>query len=379
MIKTRRLTIAIGFTQTIAWATTYYIPATMAGAAAAEFGASRALMLGGFSLALLVTGLISPWVGRRIDRLGGRGVMAMSTLITAAGLTLMATGHSIPLWYLAWMITGVGMAMGLYDAAFGTLGRLLGNEARPAIVGVTLMAGFASTVGWPLGTYLVGHFGWREAVAAYAVIQLLIILPIVLIWVPPPGPALPPPPPKSGDVLGAAPRAFTWMAAHFMLRQAISSVISVHALVLLAGMGFGTAESVAAAALIGPAQVGSRLIDWFFGRKLNPMVAALASSMLLPASMLVLGAGLPAFVFTLIYGISNGIFTINRGTLPLYVFGPSGYAAMVGRLAMPSMIAASLAPTLIAPLISAWPANWVLSLLAALGMVALGCLLRLRR
>jgi hypothetical protein len=379
MFNTRRVTLAIGCTQTLAWATTYYIPATMAGAAAAEFGASRAVMLGGFSLALLVCGLCSPWVGRRIDRLGGRGVMAQGALITATGLGLMAMSRSIPIWYLAWMVTGIGMAMGLYDAAFGSLGRLLGKDARAAITGVTLMAGFSNTLGWPLGAWLVGAYGWRAAVASYAAMQVLVILPMVLSFVPRPGPALPPAPVPPGG--GAAPvdAAFFWMASHFMLRQAIASVISVHALVLLAGMGFGSAETVIAASLIGPAQVGSRVIDWFFGRRLNPMVAAMISSVLLPAAMLALGAGLPAFVFTLIYGISNGIYTINRGTLPLHLFGAAGYAARVGRLAMPAMIAAALAPTLIAPAISAWPTAWVMGLLAAFGVVALLCLLRLRR
>jgi predicted MFS family arabinose efflux permease len=276
------------------------------------------------------------------------------------------------------MITGIGMSMGLYDAAFGTLGRLLGKDARGAITGVTLMAGFSNTLGWPLGAWLVGAYGWRVAVASYAVTQILVILPVLLIFVPKPGPpvAAPQIEPRQGEA--PADPKFFWMAAHFMLRQAISSVISVHALVLLAGMGFGTAETVLAASLIGPAQVGSRVIDWFYGRRLNPMVAAIISSVLLPTAMLALGAGLPAFVFTLVYGISNGIFTINRGTLPLYVFGATGYAARVGRLAMPAMIAAALTPTLITPLILAWPTSWVMGVLAAFGAAALLCLLRLR-
>jgi MFS family permease len=378
MTSTRRLTLAIGFTQTLAWATTYYVPATMVGAAADDLGVSRTLLLGGFSLALLVTGLCSPWVGRRIDRLGGRGVLAIASVVTAVGLGLMAASPNVPVWYVAWMITGLGMAMGLYDAAFGTVGRLLGAQARPAIVGVTLLAGFASTLGWPFGTWMVAHVGWRESVALYAVLQIVVILPVTLIFVPRAGAAATA---KAVDAAGTPPppRAFRWLAIYFTLRAAINSVVSVHALVLLAGMGFSPAASVAAATLIGPAQVGSRVLDWFFGRELNPMVAAVVGAVLLPVAALALIGGGPAMVFTLLYGMSNGILTISRGTLPLHVFGASGYAARMGRLAMPAMLASALTPTLIAPLIAIWPAAWVTALLGVVSVMALGCLAMIRR
>ena len=177
--NTRRMTVAIGFTQTLAWATTFYVPATMVGPASADLGVSSTILLGGFSLALLVTGLMSPWVGRRIDRVGGRGVLAISTVVTASGLFVMAAVPHVIAWYAAWMVVGVGMAMGLYDAAFGTIGRLMGAEARPYIVGVTLMAGFASTIGWPMGVWLAAHVGWRVALGGYAVLQVAVLLPII--------------------------------------------------------------------------------------------------------------------------------------------------------------------------------------------------------
>jgi MFS family permease len=380
MIHTRRLTLAIGFTQTLAWATTYYIPATMAVLAAAEFGVSRSLLIGGFSLGLLVCGLVSPAVGRWIEKHGGRGVLAAAPLVTAAGLVALALSPNVVGWYLGWMVMGAGMALGLYDAAFGTIGRLLGHAARPAIVGVTLMAGFASTIGWPAGTYLVGNFGWRAAIGAYAAVQLLVILPVILTFVPRVDAvatvavqhaAQDLPPPK--------PRAFFWLAAYFTLRSAINSAVFVHLLVLMQGMGFGLEVSVAAAALIGPSQVGARVLDWFFGRGLSPMLAAIIGASVLPISVIALMFGLPAPIFTIGFGASNGIFTISRGTLPLIVFGPSGYAARVGLLARPAMFASALAPTLFAPLVIAWPALWVVILLGALGLTAFGCLLMLRR
>ncbi len=380
MIATRRLTFAIGITQTLAWATTYYVPATMAGPAASEFGLSRAVLIGGFTLGLLMSGLASPAIGRYIDRVGGRSVLIVAPMVTATGQLILAASPGIVAWYAGWLVVGLGMAMGLYDAAFGTIGRLLGARARPTIVGVTLMAGFASTIGWPSGTYLVAHYGWRVAMLCFAAVQLLVILPVVAAFVPRADPL-----PEVAATSRARPvadlprHAFLWMAGYFTLRSAVNSAVFVHTLVLLDGMGFSQRTAILAASLIGPAQVGARVIDWFAGRNLSPMISAIAGAVTLPVSVAALLLGLPAPVFTVGFGMANGIFTITRGTLPLHVFGPDGYAAMVGRLARPSQIASALAPTLLAPLIGVWPAMWVMALLGLTGLLAVCCLMMLRR
>ncbi len=374
----RRLTLALGVTQTLAWASTYYIPATMIGPASQTFGVSRTVLLGGFSLAMLVCGLCSPAVGRRIDRFGGRGVLAGSAVVTAAGLLAMAAAPAVWAWYGAWVLVGLGMAMGLYDATFATIGRLLGAQARPAIVGVTLMAGFSSSLGWPVGTWLAAQYGWRVSVACYAVMQLVVILPISWLLVPRAGPVAVP---ASGTETGPAPRAgsFAVMAAYFTLRAAITAIISVHALTLLEGLGASTEQAVLAATLIGPSQVASRVLDWRFGRGFNPMVAALTGTVLLPLGFLTLVLRGPFLLFGLLYGMSNGILTITRGTLPLHVFGPHGYGGRLGRIALPSMIVSALAPTLLSPLIDIWPAAWVVWVVGGIGAVSLGLLLVLRR
>jgi MFS family permease len=372
------LTLALGLTQTLAWATTYYVPATMVGAAAQEFGVSRTVLLGGFSGGMLVCGVCSPWVGRRIDRFGGRGVLAASAIVTAAGLLAMAAAPAVWAWYGAWMLVGFGMAMGLYDAAFATVGRLLGGQARPVIVGVTLMAGFSSSLGWPVGTWLVSQHGWRVSVACYAVLQLAVILPVSWLLVPRAGPVVAQ---AAGADAAPLPRAgsFLVMATYFTLRAAITAVISVHALALLEGLGASTEQAVLAATLIGPSQVASRVLDWRFGRGFNPMVAALTGTVLLPLGFLALVLGAPFPLFGLLYGMSNGILTITRGTLPLHVFGPHGYGGRLGRIAMPSMIVSALAPTLLSPLIETWPATWVILVVGGVGVVSLGLLMILRK
>ncbi|MGH7051919.1 MAG: MFS transporter, partial [Acetobacteraceae bacterium] len=184
MLNTRRITLALGTVEVISWGVSFYLPAVITDPAAASLHASRIGIVGGFSLALLAAGLIAPHVGRRIDHIGGRQIVAASTLVIAAGLTLIAAAPDLILWYVGWTVLGCGMAAGLYDAAFATIGRLLGAGSAPAITGVTLIAGFASTIFWPLGVALLPVLGWRGLLFFYAGLQLAVNLPLVLWLVP---------------------------------------------------------------------------------------------------------------------------------------------------------------------------------------------------
>src|SRR3954471_6604209 len=196
------VTTALGATQILAWGSSYYLPAVLAKPVAADTGWPLPWVVGGLSLGLLVAGLVSPRGGRAVERTGGRPVLALSSALLAAGLAGMGLAPSLPAYLAAWAVVGLGMGAGLYDAAFATLGRLYGREARGAITNLTLFGGFASTVCWPLSAFLVGALGWRGACLAYAGLQLGLALPAhlallprepppVAIAAPPGGPALP--------------------------------------------------------------------------------------------------------------------------------------------------------------------------------------------
>jgi len=176
-MKTTRqlpLILALGTTQTLAWASSYYIPAILADPIARDLGISANWVFAAFSASLVLSALLGPRIGRQIDLVGGRSVLAISNLTLAAGLLLLGLASSIPLLVAAWLLLGIGMTCGLYDAAFGALGRIYGDTARRAITGITLMAGFASTIGWPLSAYGLAQFGWRETCFAWATAHILI-------------------------------------------------------------------------------------------------------------------------------------------------------------------------------------------------------------
>ena len=156
-MTTGRVTVvaALGTTQTIAWASSYYMPAILGAPIASALHLPRSVFFGLFSGALLLSAVVGPTVGRLIDRHGGRHMLAASNLFIAAGLLILAAAHSLAGLVIAWTALGVGIGMGLYDPAFATLTWLYGRDARSSITGITLIAGFASTIGWPLTAVLL--------------------------------------------------------------------------------------------------------------------------------------------------------------------------------------------------------------------------------
>jgi MFS family permease len=179
-----RVVGALGISQTLAWASSYYLPAIIADPIAADLHLPRSWVFAAFSGALLLSAVFGPAVGRAIDMRGGRGVLVLSNFIFATGLTLLAAANGTIGLALAWAVLGLAMALGLYDSAFATLTGLYGREARGAITGVTLMAGFASTVGWPITTLLTDALGWREACLVWAALHMTLGLPLNRFLVP---------------------------------------------------------------------------------------------------------------------------------------------------------------------------------------------------
>ncbi len=376
-----RLGAVLGINQTISWGTTFYLPAIVATPVAASFGRSGFETMGAFTWALLLAGACSPQVGKWIDRHGGRGALLASILVIAAGQAVLALSHGLVLWYLGWTIIGLGMSMGLYDAAFATVGGLLGQEAGPVITGITLVAGFASTVFWTLGAASIGILGWRGLLFGYAGLMLAVNLPMIWLLIPPA-----PPREKQAAETGGLPkspsqrRALVLLGAFFALRWFITSALAVNALTLFQGIGLTAGQAVGIAALIGPGQVAGRLLEYGIGSRVDILVKARIAAALLPlgTALLLLGGPTAATGFALLYGMSNGVMTINRGTLPLAIFGPRGYASLLGWLAVPVLVAQATAPALTAPLISALPALTVLLLSGCAAAAAVLFLMPLR-
>ncbi|EKS29868.1 MFS transporter [Afipia felis] len=373
-----RIVVPLGITQTLAWASSYYLPAILADPIARDLGLTANWIFGAFSAALVISGLLGPRIGRQIDLVGGRWVLSGSNIILAAGLVALAFTHSVAMLLFAWLLLGIGMGLGLYDAAFGALGRIFGQSARSAITGVTLFAGFASTIGWPLTSLGLGAIGWRETCLAWAAIHIAIGLPLNLIFIPKAAPH------DSLAVNSSKPsipmdRTMILLAFVFAAAWTVTGAMAAHFPRILEAAGASPSQAILAGALIGPAQVAARIAEAGFLSRYHPLISTRLACLAHPIGAAFVGifGGPAAMALAILHGAGNGILTIARGTLPLAIFGPQNYAYRLGILGAPSRVAQAIAPFAFGILIE-YIGTGVLIISSALSLSALAALLLLR-
>jgi MFS family permease len=370
---------ALGTSQTLAWASSYYLPAVLADPISAGIGVPPSWVFAAFSTALLIAAITGPRVGRMIDRHGGRGVLVFSNVVLASGLAALACASGPVSLFIAWAILGIGMALGLYDAGFATLTALYGVDARGPITGITLFAGFASTLSWPLSSFLDDAAGWRGTCLVWAALNLFLGLPVNRFLVPRPAPPVRAPHAGAAAV-GWKPRremlliAFVFAAAWF-----VTGSMAAHLPRLLEVAGATPFAAIAAAALVGPAQVAARIVEFVILRRINPLVSARLAATLHPIGVASLGfmGAAGAVPFAVLYGAGNGLLTIARGTVPLAIFGPHAYGERTGLIGAPARAAQALAPLTFGLLLNAMGLGAVV-ISAGLCLAALTALLFLR-
>jgi MFS family permease len=338
------------------------------------------VFFGLFSGALLLSAVVGPPVGRLIDRQGGRILLAASNLVIAAGLVILAAAHGITGLVIAWAVLGVGIGMGLYDPAFAALTWLYGREARSAITGITLIAGFASTIGWPLSAVLLHEFGWRAACLIWAGLNILIAAPLNWLSLLRHGGSAALPQAATASPAAVPPRAaMPILAFFFAATWFVQGAMAAHLPGLLEAAGASLTQAIAAAALVGPAQVGARLVEFGVLRSFHPIATARLAPVLHPigaALLVVLGA--PGIIaFAVLHGAGNGLITIAKGTLPLALFGPHGYGLRSGLLSVPARVLQSASPFLFGLLLDRVGITAV-GLSAGLCLAAFGSLFLLR-
>jgi MFS family permease len=379
--RQRLVTTALGITQIVGYGSSYYLPAVLAAPMADSVGLPVVWVFGAFSLAMALSALVGPWAGARVDAYGGRGVLMLSNLIFAAGLVTLSLAQGPVLLFAGWALIGLGMGTGLYETAFSTLAGIYSRDARSAITGVTLIGGFASTVGWPLSGVVLAAWGWREACLVWAALHLCLSLPLhaalpsrtATATAPETETASEAPQPPSPLALSLL--AFVFAAAWFN-----STAMAAHLPAVLQAAGASTAMAIAAGALIGPAQVAARLAEFGLLRQVHPLLSARLAAAAHPLAALILGlfGGPAAYAFALLHGAGNGILTVAKGTLPLALFGAAGYGQRLGWLNAPARFMQAAAPLAFGAALAAWGMQ-ALWLTAGLGIAATFALFLLRR
>ena len=381
----------MGLAQIIASAAAQYLPAVIAVQAASALNLPHVALFAGFSIALVISALLGPYAGRLVDRLGGRPVLMLSNIFFAVSLITLGFAQGLWTLVLAYVFMGLGLATGLFEVAFAALVRLFGREARTTITGLTLVAGFASFVGWTVSVYVEARYGWRGVCWFWALVHLCIGLPLHAMM-PTPSRILA----NMADIKPKAtepPKAITTnseditinpqqrrkeiivgvlLAYVFAANAFVGMGLMMHLPRLLQEMGVAVALAFTISSFVGPSQVVGRLIDYFYMQRWHPLISTRWAAACHPvaALLLIIFAGPIAFVFVLVHGIGNGILIIARGNLPLAIFGANGYGRRQGWLMMPAKLAQAAAPFLFGLALTQWGAH-ILWLTLALGLSVL--------
>ena len=355
-----RCILTLGLTQTISWASSYYLPAILAIPISKELGCPVSLVYAGFSLALVVSALVVPIAGKYVDAVGGKRILAVSSILFCISLFFLSTVQGTASLFFALGSLGVAMGTGLYSIAFASIVRFYGVASAPVIAGVTLFAGFASTLGWPLTQYFTEAFSWRQAVLFWSCVQLFLAFPLNLslpIGV------------KQGDSLTkettpadttiTPPRkekTLYLLASAFVFVSFCSAAMTSHMPKILQLHGATPLASLAAGMFLGPSQVFARILQLTLLRSVKPIQTAILGVLVIPfgaISMMFFGVGaLPLVGIT--HGFGNGIMTIVKGTLPLSLFGRAGYGQRQGWLFLPASIVEAFTPFIFSVCIDWW-------------------------
>ncbi|MGV8954361.1 MAG: arsenite efflux MFS transporter ArsK [Cypionkella sp.] len=362
---------ALGTTQIIGYGTLYYSFSILAPSIATDLGVAVEWIYGCISLALLAGGLISPWAGGLTDRYGAGRVMSLGSIGAGGALALCGLAGNTLMFLAGMVLVELASAFVLYATAFAFLAQTTGSRAPRSITYLTLIAGFASTIFWPLTAWLLRLMDWHQVYLLFAAINLSVCLPLHL-WLS-----------RFARIAAARPAltvaateptqvadgnlVFVLIVLGFSLAGFVSAATLFHMVPMLGRLGLGTA-SVWVATLLGPAQVASRLINMAFGRDLPATVLAVISAITMPLALGTLALTAPstagAMAFAIVFGVGSGLFSIVSGTLPLAIFGKAGFGKRLGWIGMGRLGLSALAPFALSVALGALgpkPSLWVLA------------------
>lgn len=366
-----RATAVLAVTQVTGWGTTFYLPALIGRDMARELGISTEFVFFGVTLMVAVMAVMSPWLGKRMDRVGAAGTLTAGSVVFALALVALGSAQGPVTYALAWMMIGLGGSLGLSLAGFTALAQVAGTAARSSMSVLMLFTGLASSITWPLTGALDAAIGWRAVCLVYASVHVLLCLPLHAFVLPrrsaAGGGAAPTPAPSAVTAEGRR-LAVLVMAPCFALAGFVGWGLSLHILEMLERSGLTTAAALTLASSMGFLSTVARVADYMLVKRTSPMASALIACGLVVASFAVLipalGSSTAAIVFVALYSFGNGLFAVSRATLPLWVFGSATYGTFAGRIAFGQNVANAVAPVVLAYVLDRQglgPAVWMLA------------------
>lgn len=360
----------IGLAQIFIWGGSFFLLAVFSRPIMQEMGWGREIIYGGLSTGLLVSALVLTYLGHLFRYFQAKNILAFSGFAIAIGLVTLAYSSTLWSFYSAWIIIGVGMALGLYDTLFATFGHYFGLNAKKLIVALTLISGFCTTIVWPLQVYLISLIGWRDALLVWAVLLFIFIAPIYYFCLPTtPISTLQNTKKPIKNKLSLNPKVYYLMSTIFMFSSIIMTIVSIQLIDILQEIGMTLVAAIAVCALLGPSQIVSRIFDIMM--KVNhPIHSLLVSVCLVSLGLLLLTINSKyAAIGIMIYGAGNGLRSIIRGTLPLVLVPKDQYPLLMGKLAAPSVLAQAFTPFIAGYIMDKYHVTWLLTITVILAML----------
>ncbi len=366
----RRATAVLAVTQVTGWGTTFYLPALIGRDMARDLGLSTELVFFGVTLMVAVMAVLSPWLGKRMDRVGAAGTLTAGSVVFAIALVALGAARDPWTYCAAWLLIGLGGSLGLSLASFTALAQVAGRTARSAMTVLMLFTGLASSITWPLTGWLDGIIGWRGVCFAYAALHIVLCLPLHALALPRRGAfggdSAPAPAPSAVTPEGRR-TAVLVMAPCFALAGFVGWGLSLHVLEVLELSGLSHATALTLASSMGLLSTAARFADFALGRRASPMTSALIACGLVVASFPIMivfgGTAAAAVAFIALYSFGTGLFAVSRATLPLWVFGSAAYGTFAGKIAFGQNVANAVAPVVLAYVVDRHgvaPAIWLL-------------------
>ena len=379
----RRTVGSLAIAETLVWAGTYYLFPALLLHFERDLGWPKTELALAFTVALLASAGAAPVAGRVIDRGHGRALLTLSAFAASLLLLALARVETRVGFYAVWLGLGLAMAGCLYEPCFAYLTRVLGGSARRAITLITLVAGFAGTVSFPIANAVAASFGWRASALTFAVLVGGVAAP--LMWWSGPREAAAPPPNLTTSTAGRPARAPLRSPVFWLLAGAFTSIalahgiLVTHLLPLLAERGIGAGMAVLAVSLIGPMQVAGRLGMLAIERRVQiGTICALSFLFMIAGMLTLLGAGaavLLVLVAIVLQGSGYGVTSITRPALTASYLGRAGFGVTSGLLATAFWTATAAAPTLAALIWAGGGYDVVLGFCAAVLSLGLGSLI----
>src|SRR5690242_20592112 len=153
--RVRLMVAALAITTTVGYGVLTYAFSALLGPMSAELSISTTTAVGASTTAVLVSGLMSIPVGRRLDVRGGRGLMSSGSVLAAIAVLGWSQVQNVAQLYAVFVVIGVACAMVLYPPAFAVVVAVAEPAKRTnSILTITLVGGLASSIFLPLTGYL---------------------------------------------------------------------------------------------------------------------------------------------------------------------------------------------------------------------------------